>query len=116
MRMWMVDPKIMCRQHLLGEHLETHMFLDHIVRKRSLTGYIEGNLLEPRSLVDRHEALVKEMLTRGYRHSTPMPKTLDLSHMSPWQQNYMIDRSGALTELLGRCEKCKEQYDVIYRG
>lgn len=25
MRMWMVDPKIMCRKHLLGEHLELHM-------------------------------------------------------------------------------------------
>jgi hypothetical protein len=26
MRMWMVNPRIMCGNHLLGEHLETHMF------------------------------------------------------------------------------------------
>lgn len=25
MRMWMVDPTIMCRQHLLGEHYELHV-------------------------------------------------------------------------------------------
>jgi hypothetical protein len=25
MRMWMVPPKVMCRKHLLGEHVEIHM-------------------------------------------------------------------------------------------
>jgi hypothetical protein len=28
--MWMVDPRIMCRNHLLGEHAEIHMFVWNI--------------------------------------------------------------------------------------
>ena len=30
MRMWMIDPKLLCRKHLLGEHLEIHMFVGTI--------------------------------------------------------------------------------------
>ena len=29
MRMWLVDPKFMCNQHLLGEHVEMHSFYWH---------------------------------------------------------------------------------------
>jgi len=27
MRMWMVDPRLLCNQHLIGEHGEIHKFL-----------------------------------------------------------------------------------------
>lgn len=27
MRMWMIDPKLLCRKHLLGEHNEIHKHL-----------------------------------------------------------------------------------------
>ena len=30
MRMWLVPPQLMCDQHLLGEHLEMHMFIGTI--------------------------------------------------------------------------------------
>ena len=46
MRMWMVDPRIMCRQHLLGEHVEIHMFVGAISRGKSVKGYLEKGLLE----------------------------------------------------------------------
>lgn len=34
MRMWVVNPKILCRKHLLGEHVELHMATGHLQRGR----------------------------------------------------------------------------------
>ena len=58
MRMWMVNPRIMCRQHLLGEHVEIHMFIGTINRRKSVQGYLEKGLLEIHNLYNRHEDLV----------------------------------------------------------
>lgn len=54
MRMWMVGPKMMYRQHLLGEHVEIHMFIGTMKRKCSVWGYLRNNLLEMESIVSRH--------------------------------------------------------------
>jgi hypothetical protein len=36
--MWMVDPRLVCSKHLLGEHVELHMFVGCLLkRKRSHT-------------------------------------------------------------------------------
>ena len=43
MRMWMVDPQIMCRQHLLGEHTEMHMFVGTLKRGPALQ-FVFGTL------------------------------------------------------------------------
>jgi hypothetical protein len=50
----MVNPKIMCRQHLLGEHVEIHMFIGTLNRKKSVKGYLEKGLLEIHNLYARH--------------------------------------------------------------
>ncbi|MHC4725460.1 MAG: pyrimidine dimer DNA glycosylase/endonuclease V [Planctomycetota bacterium] len=53
MRMWMVNPAVMCKKHLLGEHVECHMLVGHLQRKRRITNYIKLNLLQPKSLRER---------------------------------------------------------------
>ena len=40
MRMWMVDPKKMCRKHLLGEHVEIHMMVGTLLKGRSIDGFL----------------------------------------------------------------------------
>jgi hypothetical protein len=72
MRMWMVDPKIMCRNHLLGEHAEIHMFVWNIDRKHSVKGYIANGLLETHKLYTRHEELAQELRRRGYQHNSEL--------------------------------------------
>lgn len=99
MRMWMVDPRIMCRQHLLGEHVEHHMFVGTIQRGIGLSGYLENNLLEMESLAARHDALVAEMAARWYRHRSPLPLV-----QPPYYGK--IDREAALAELIRRCPMC----------
>ncbi len=46
MRMWNVLPEYLCRKHLLGEHVEMHMFVGTIKRGVSLNGYIKNKLVE----------------------------------------------------------------------
>ncbi len=36
----MVDPTIMCRNHLLGEHVEIHMFVGTIDQGQSVRGFL----------------------------------------------------------------------------
>ena len=105
MRMWMVDPKIMCRKHLLGEHLELHMFVGTINKGISIQGYLDKNLLEPLGLIGRHALLVEEMTRRGYNHQSPLPRPVIPIH----QQWVIIDREMALTDLLSRCEDCRKR-------
>ena len=36
MRMWMIDPTMLCTKHLLGEHVELHMFVGTINKNKKL--------------------------------------------------------------------------------
>ena len=108
MRMWMVSPEIMCRKHLLGEHVETHMLLAALHKGTSLEGYKRNGLFEPISLQPRHEALAVEIERRGYKHSSPfgdMPLKMD------WSGKVKDD---ALQDLLNRCSECKARYVEKY--
>jgi hypothetical protein len=105
MRMWMVNPKIMCRQHLLGEHAEIHMFIGTINREKSVEGYLQKGLLEVHNLFSRHNELVEEMKRRGYKHQSEVEEE--------WRTEIragFIDRKRNLNELINRCSKCKERY------
>jgi hypothetical protein len=102
MRMWMVEPRIMCRSHLLGEHAEIHMFVWNIDRKHSVKGYLTKGFLETHNLYRRHEELAQELAKRGYRHNSPLD--------SKWkgaEHAGSIDRKRSLEELVKRCSKCR---------
>lgn len=112
MRMWMVNPEILCRKHLLGEHVEMHMFLAHLNKKRGIQGYLKNNCLEPRSIFQRHEDLAKELINRGYNHKSPMKEedftiVLDLPQEC---QYWEINREENLKNLLERCPSCYSRY------
>jgi hypothetical protein len=106
MRMWMVDTKIMCRQHLLGEHNEIHKWLGSYNKGISVRGYLEKGLIEPIAIVDRHNELVGEMKRRGYNHRSPLPHF----EFIPEILEYKIDKGSALIELIRRCPRCAERY------
>lgn len=71
--MWNVDPKMLCDKHLLGEHVETHMFVGTLNKGRSVKGFLAKGLLEVHTLKKRHDDLVAEMERRGMTHSSPLP-------------------------------------------
>ena len=107
MRMWMVPPGYMCRKHLLGEHLETHMFVGCIIEGTKLDGYIDKGLLEVDSLHRRHSILAMEMKRRGYKHNSPLK---EFSYLNRNIRRASINRNLSLKELISRCPECRERY------
>lgn len=112
MRQWMVDPKILCQKHLLGEHVEHHMFLGSMKKKIRMDGYLKNNLLEPRSLYERHKSLVNEMTRRGMNHKSPLEEheCECICYLDNEYQYWEIDRVSALKDLLSRCPECEKRY------
>lgn len=103
MRMWNVNPEKMCRQHLLGEHLEMHMFKGAILNNKNILGY-ENGLLKKGLIKIRHDRLAKEMLFRGYNHKTSMRKFNE-------GKGGFVDVKANLKEILRRCKECSKLYD-----
>lgn len=108
MRMWMIDPRILCRKHLLGEHVETHMFAGTLNAGKDMSGYVRNNLLEVLSLRERHDALAAEMTRRGMKHKSPL-RPYTCRQMTPKQRAYKVDQHASLEDLLGRCPQCRKR-------
>ncbi|MBI4796018.1 MAG: pyrimidine dimer DNA glycosylase [Deltaproteobacteria bacterium] len=77
MRIWDLSPERLCRQHLLGEHRELHALWVILTKEKKgfarhpETARWRGKL---KALYQRHESLAGEMVRRGYRHATPLPR------------------------------------------
>lgn len=109
MRMWMCEPHLMCRQHLLGEHNEIHKHRHNFVKKHKMGG--RAGQIEPRSMKVRHDDLVKEMENRGYQHKSPyeMP---DISYLGDFPD---VDVKESCGELITRCNNCRGIYERLKR-
>jgi len=109
----MVDPRILCRQHLCGEHYEIHALMGCLRRGHSVDGYLVNNLLEPSSLFARHEALKEEMLSRGYNHQSHLDSDeceRCIKYLSPLRKIKTIHVGMALADLLNRCQECQARF------
>lgn len=104
MRMWMIDPKLLCNQHLLGEHVELHMLVGTILKKKSLRGYFDNRLIEPTKIRLRHEELVAEMAERGMQHKSLLPE-----FAAPSTATGIVDIEANYIELANRCSECRER-------
>ena len=81
MRIWDIQPKYLCRKHLLAEHRELHGLWNILTKHKAKGGYSRHPetlrwVGKTRALFNRHEALVKEFTRRGYNHHTPLDKKL----------------------------------------
>ena len=79
MRIWDVEPRILCRKHLLGEHRELHgLWNILIMHKRGYSNHPETRrwVGKEKALYNRHEQLVQEMKKRGYAHFSPLRQDL----------------------------------------
>ncbi len=104
----MVDPTKMCQKHLCGEHVEIHMLLSNLRKNKSIDGYLKNGLLELSSMLNRHNALAKEMINRGYNHHSPLE--LDETDISQIKNHYgfgyKVNTLNSITDLSIRCSKC----------
>ncbi len=100
--MWGINPKLLCVHHLLGEHLEMHMFAGAINKGKSIQGYIDKNLVDVQKINMRHTELVKEMESRGMHHNSPLKAFYSLLKGT-------INIENNIKDLSDRCEKCRER-------
>jgi len=105
----MVPVKKMCDKHLLGEHVEIHMFVGTIKKDISISGYIKNDLLEPKSIYSRHEEISIEMKERGFNHKSPLPKISFSSKTIKEHINHKVNKKKSYSDLLKRCKKCREK-------
>ena len=79
MRIWDIEPRRLCRQHLLGEHRELHGLWNILtLDKKGYSRHPEtrrwvGKLA---ALFARHVQLVAEMERRGFTHRSPLDRRL----------------------------------------
>jgi hypothetical protein len=100
----------MCRQHLLGEHVEMHMVVGSINKGRSIRGYLDGRLIDPRIIQARHDELADEMERRGHRHKSPLeqPSLASIKPFSPTATYPELDIEDNDRELRARCPECRK--------
>lgn len=121
MRQWMINPIILCDKHLLGEHVEHHMFIGTFKKKLKINGYIQNNLVEPMSIIPRHNILAWELIRRkilktnkySQIHKTWINESefYDIIQYLPNEQiNYKINKINAINDLLNRCLLCQSRY------
>ena len=113
MRMWMVDPKVLCNKHLLGEHGEIHKHRHNFVKQHSISKRISPvTQIEPNSMETRHEILAKEMLCRGMNHQSPFEQP-DISYLPVFQQQAVVDVQNSLRDLSERCPDCAKKISHV---
>jgi len=103
MRMWGVQPKLLCDKHLLGEHVEMHMVVGALRKGVSIRGYTDTGLLVRAKIRPRHDALAAEMTRRGMNHRSPLPP---LPPRRKTDGGGWLDEAANLRELKRRCPAC----------
>ena len=101
MRDWKIDPTKLCRKHLLGNHVELHMFVGTIKKGTSIKGYIDMGLVEVHNIQKRHEEIVKELKRRGYNHQSPLIFYSDIARGC-------INIEKNIVDLSTRCKECSQ--------
>lgn len=116
MRMWMVDPKKMCLQHLLGEHVECHMFVGTINKGTKVDGYISNDLLQIQSLRERHDRIAEELKKRNFETHGIIKnhRTLLKDFNVNYCKHIKIDKDRNEKELRRRCEECRRRMNEGY--
>lgn len=96
----------LCRQHLLGDHGELHKHRHVFERRYSIAG--RRGQIEPLLMQAWHDALVREMARRGYRHQSPYAQP-SLAHLPAEDLFGKVDREATLDRLRTKCTACAQR-------
>lgn len=105
MRVWDISPKLLCANHLLGEHVEIHAIWNIITKgKKGYSRHPEtmrwrGKL---NALYARHEKVAKEMQRRGFNHASDLDGKIAKGNQ---KQTRFVDSIEVQKRLLKR-KKC----------
>jgi len=78
------------------------MLVGALKKGKNIDGYF--SILEPQSVVERHNALAEEMEIRGYTHKSPIEEPPSDSPIG------IVNKRVSLKELSNRCPTCFSRY------
>ncbi|OKY79042.1 MAG: Pyrimidine dimer DNA glycosylase T4 endoV family [Candidatus Methanohalarchaeum thermophilum] len=116
MRMWMVDPELMCMQHVVGEHRELHAlkgslertkpkYNNHRKHRKNLITLAKSGIIELRSLKERHEELVEYM----DNHDSPIGETPTLEYLPKEVRKAEVNKEKSIQDLINRPGACRPE-------
>lgn len=115
-RQFNIDPRLLCKQHLLGEHSEMHEGVGLIESENTdpdtvqaqLEGQARAGNIDTTWFVPRHEALAAELKKRGGNHQSPLEYDDELAigvgAVCP------DESAGSLM----KCPSCRERIQAFY--
>ena len=108
MRMWMIPPEFLCKNHLLGSHNEIHKHRHIFQKKHNITGRIKPVVqIEPASMEIRHNELAKYI-----KHNSPY-KQPDINYLPIDEQKAKVDLNISYKDLSDRCPECKALLNTL---
>lgn len=117
MRMWMINPKMLCDKHLRGEHGEIHKFLPSFRKGTRVHGRFHPNVqIQFKGYRKRHDRLVKEMKRRGMNHKSPLVDVPDFKSIYPDYYNLKVDKWKSIADLMLRCDDCKKRNSLFFEN
>ena len=107
MRMWMINPVLLCKDHLLGEHNELHKHLPSFRKGHRVDGRFSPIVqMQFQGYAARHDALAQEILRRGWNHKSPLTNVPDFRSIYPQYWEKKVDLRESMLDLSSRCNKC----------
>lgn len=112
MRMWMIDPRLLCTKHLIGEHGEIHKHRHNFVKHHKISGRISPIVqIEPENMGKRHDELALEMNRRkDGSHKSPYSQP-DLSYLKLSEICARVDLVYNMKDLSTRCTNCRDRIE-----
>lgn len=115
MRMWMIDPTLLCTKHLNGEHGEIHKHLPSLRRGVSVAGRFEPVAqIQLNAIQSRHDELAAEIDRRAALrgrggHKSPLVDVPDLQAIYPEYYDIEVESESAIWDLFYRCQDCAQR-------
>lgn len=104
--MWLINPRVLCDDHLLGSHSECHQLVgtihNHPHGEAVAEGHAEKGNIDTFLLEQWHRLVVEEMEQRGWDHDSPLSYSRD----EPQYGKGSIDPQENVEELRQRCDDC----------
>lgn len=112
--MWMINPKLLCNKHLLGEHGEIHKHRHNFEKRHKIDKRISPVVqIEPGSMESRHDELAMEMVVRKMNHMSPFIQP-DITYLPDEQKYAKVNIENSITDLIDRCPECKKRINGNY--
>jgi len=103
MRMWMIPPEFMCKQHIIGEHGEIHKFKKSFEKQYKINNRMFPIVqILPAKMKIRHDELAKYM---NHKSEYILP---DLSYLPKEYLEAEVDIEYNIKDLNNRCSECRK--------